>query len=288
MIRRDPKDFVLTAGGDAEYLAAVRGLYGKGKQAGTLEFKNHFYLERGPYEIVAVVDENADTEPFVLEGKFIDLFDPALPVLTRRAVLPGTQALLYNLDKVADPGRPQVLACAACVETERVGRNGYSFMVKGPAQTTNVMRVLDQKKIPYTAHTYDPESGIDGVSVARSLGQDPASVFKTLVARGASGGYYVFDIPVAATLDLKKAAHAVGEKSVAMLPQKELLPLTGYVHGGCSPVGMKKQFPTVFHETVELFDTICVSAGKIGAQVEVAPADLIALLGAQTADITAE
>lgn len=146
VIRRDPKDFVLTAGGDAEYLAAVRGLYGKGKQAGTLEFKNQFYLERGPYEIVAVVDENADTEPFVLEGKFIDLFDPALPVLTRRAVLPGTQALLYNLDKVADPGRPQVLACAACVETERVGRNRYSFMVKGPAQTTNVMRVLLPRK----------------------------------------------------------------------------------------------------------------------------------------------
>lgn len=161
-------------------------------------------------------------------------------------------------------------------------------MAKHKEEKTNVMRVLDQKKIPYTAHTYDPESGIDGVSVARSLGQDPASVFKTLVARGASGGYYVFDIPVAATLDLKKAAHAVGEKSVAMLPQKELLPLTGYVHGGCSPVGMKKQFPTVFHETVELFDTICVSAGKIGAQVEVAPADLIALLGAQTADVTVE
>lgn len=161
-------------------------------------------------------------------------------------------------------------------------------MAKHKEEKTNVMRVLDQKKIPYTAHTYDPESGIDGVSVARSLGQDPASVFKTLVARGASGGYYVFDIPVAATLDLKKAAHAVGEKSVAMLPQKELLPLTGYVHGGCSPVGMKKQFPTVFHETAELFDTICVSAGKIGAQVEVAPADLIALLGAQTADVTVE
>lgn len=161
-------------------------------------------------------------------------------------------------------------------------------MAKHKEEKTNVMRVLDQKKIPYTAHTYDPESGIDGVSVARSLGQDPASVFKTLVARGASGSYYVFDIPVAATLDLKKAAHAVGEKSVAMLPQKELLPLTGYVHGGCSPVGMKKQFPTVFHETAELFDTICVSAGKIGAQVEVAPADLIALLGAQTADVTAE
>ena len=161
-------------------------------------------------------------------------------------------------------------------------------MAKHKEEKTNVMRVLDQKKIPYTAHTYDPESGIDGVSVARSLGQDPAAVFKTLVARGASGGYYVFDIPVAATLDLKKAAHAVGEKSVAMLPQKELLPLTGYVHGGCSPVGMKKLFPTVFHETAELFDTICVSAGKIGAQVEVAPADLIALLGAQTADVTVE
>ena len=158
-------------------------------------------------------------------------------------------------------------------------------MAKHKEEKTNVMRVLDQKKIPYTAHTYDPESGIDGVSVARSLGQDPASVFKTLVARGASGGYYVFDIPVAATLDLKKAAHAVGEKSVAMLPQKELLPLTGYVHGGCSPVGMKKQFPTVFHETVNGLETVTVSAGKIGHQVQVRPGDLLALLGAKTADV---
>ena len=158
-------------------------------------------------------------------------------------------------------------------------------MAKHKEEKTNVMRVLDQKKIPYTAHTYDPESGIDGVSVARSLGQDPAAVFKTLVARGASGGYYVFDIPVAATLDLKKAAHAVGEKSVAMLPQKELLPLTGYVHGGCSPVGMKKQFPTVFHETALLYGAICVSAGKIGHQVECDPNALIALLRAKTADV---
>ena len=158
-------------------------------------------------------------------------------------------------------------------------------MAKHKEEKTNVMRVLDQKKIPYTAHTYDPESGIDGVSVARSLGQDPASVFKTLVARGASGGYYVFDVPVAATLDLKKAAHAVGEKSVAMLPQKELLPLTGYVHGGCSPVGMKKQFPTVFHETAVLYGTVCVSAGKIGHQVECDPNALIALLRAKTADV---
>ena len=161
-------------------------------------------------------------------------------------------------------------------------------MSKHKEEKTNVMRTLEQKKIAYTPHEYPADGPVDGVSVASYLNQDPACVFKTLVTRGASGGYYVFDIPVAENLDLKKAARAVGEKSVAMLPQKELLPLTGYVHGGCSPVGMKKQFPTVFHETVELFDTICVSAGKIGAQVEVAPADLIALLGAQTADITAE
>ena len=148
------------------------------------------------------------------------------------------------------------------------------------------MRVLDQKNIPYTPHTYDPEAGLDGVSVARQLGQDPESVFKTLVARGASGGLYVFDIPVEASLDLKKAAKAVGEKSVAMIHQKELLPLTGYIHGGCSPVGMKKQYPTVFDETAELFDAICVSAGKIGFQVELDPAALMELVGASTADLT--
>ena len=113
-------------------------------------------------------------------------------------------------------------------------------------------------------------------------------MFKTLVTKGASGSYYVFDVPVAENLDLKKAAKAVGEKSIAMIHQKELLPLTGYVHGGCSPVGMKKQFPTVFHETVVLFDIICVSAGKIGAQVEVPPQALLDLLGATTADIVVE
>ena len=157
-------------------------------------------------------------------------------------------------------------------------------------EKTNVMRVLEQKKIPYTPHTYDHEEGVavDGVTVAKSLGQDPETVFKTLVARGASGGLYVFDIPVGDSLDLKKAARAVGEKSIAMLHQKELLPLTGYVHGGCSPVGMKKQSPTVFHETAEIIDTIMVSAGKIGYQVELAPADLIELVGAATADLTVE
>ena len=160
-------------------------------------------------------------------------------------------------------------------------------MAKKKEEKTNVMRVLEQKKIPYSAHTYPHEEGVavDGVTVAALLGQDGAAVFKTLVAKGASGGYYVFDIPVAETLDLKKAAKAVGEKSIAMLPSKELLPLTGYVHGGCSPVGMKKLFPTVFHETCLALDTMMVSAGKIGYQVEVSPEDLIALVNAKTADL---
>lgn len=161
-------------------------------------------------------------------------------------------------------------------------------MAKKKEEKTNVMRILEQKNVTYTAHAYPPDGAVDGVSVAAYLGQDPEQVFKTLVTRGASGNYYVFDIPVGENLDLKKAARAAGEKSIAMIHQKELLPLTGYVHGGCSPVGMKKQFPTVFHETAVLFDTICVSAGKIGAQVELAPEDLIALLGAGVADLTAE
>ena len=161
-------------------------------------------------------------------------------------------------------------------------------MAKNKEEKTNVMRVLEQKGISYTAHTYPADGPVDGVSVANYLHQDVEQVFKTLVTKAASGNYYVFDIPVAENLDLKKAAKAVGEKSIAMIPQKELLPLTGYVHGGCSPVGMKKQFPTVFHETVELFDTICVSAGKIGAQVEAAPADLIGLVGADVADVVVD
>lgn len=158
-------------------------------------------------------------------------------------------------------------------------------MAKKKEEKTNVMRTLEQKKIPYTAFSYDPDGPIDGVSVAAEVGLDAAGVFKTLVTKGASGAYYVFDIPVAENLDLKKAARAVGEKSIAMLPQKELLPLTGYVHGGCSPVGMKKQFPTVFHETVNELDLIAVSAGKIGHQVQVKPADLLNLLRAKTADV---
>lgn len=163
-------------------------------------------------------------------------------------------------------------------------------MAKHKEEKTNVMRLLEQKKISYTPHAYDHGEGEapDGVSVARSLGQNSEKVFKTLVTKGASGGYYVFPIPVAETLDLKKAAKAVGEKSIAMLPAKDLLPLTGYVHGGCSPVGMKKLFPTVFHESCLGLETICVSAGKIGFQVEVRPADLIDLVRGRTADLIAE
>ncbi len=159
-------------------------------------------------------------------------------------------------------------------------------MAKHKEDKTNVMRVLEQKGVAYTPHAYDPETdGIDGVSVAKALGQDPGRVFKTLVARGASKALYVFDIPVAETLDLKRAARAVGEKSIAMLPQKELLPLTGYVHGGCSPIGMKKQYPTVFHESCLAYDTICVSAGRVGLQVELSPQALIALTGGTTAPV---
>lgn len=161
-------------------------------------------------------------------------------------------------------------------------------MAKQKEEKTNVMRVLEQKGIPYTAHTYEHEEGVavDGVTVAQQLGQDVECVFKTLVARGASKGIYVFCIPVADNLDLKKAAKAVGEKSIEMVAVKEINGLTGYVRGGCSPVGMKKQYPTVFHETAEIVDTIMVSAGKIGYQVELAPDALMELVGASTADVT--
>ena len=161
-------------------------------------------------------------------------------------------------------------------------------MAKQKEEKTNVMRVLEQKKIPYTPHTYEHEEGVavDGVTVAASLGQDPECVFKTLVARGASKGIYVFCIPVAESLDLKKAAKAVKEKSIEMIHVKEINGLTGYVRGGCSPIGMKKEYPTVFHETAEIVDTIMVSAGKIGYQVELSPQALMELVGAWTADLT--
>ena len=160
-------------------------------------------------------------------------------------------------------------------------------MAKQKEEKTNVMRILEQKGISFAAHTYEHEEGVavDGVTVAAQLGQDPECVFKTLVARGASKGVYVFCIPVAENLDLKKAARAVGEKAIEMVAVKEINALTGYIRGGCSPVGMKKQYPTVFHETVEIIDTIMVSAGKIGAQVELEPLALMDLVGGTAADI---
>lgn len=152
---------------------------------------------------------------------------------------------------------------------------------------TNVMRVLDGKKIPYEKHSYEPDATMSGEEIAGILGEDPAKVFKTLVTQGKSGAYYVFVVPVGAELDLKKAAKAAGEKAINMIRQKELLPLTGYVHGGCSPIGMKKQFPTFIHETAAGLDRIFVSAGKVGFQIELSPEDLISVTGCKVTDITA-
>ena len=152
-------------------------------------------------------------------------------------------------------------------------------------EKTNVMRLLDARGIDYEWRTFETDGAPSGVEVAEILGIESERVFKTLVTEGKSGGHFVFMIPVAESLDLKKAAHAVGEKSVAMIKSKELLPLTGYVHGGCSPIGMKKKFPTVIDETAELFDTIYFSAGRIGAQVELAPVDLAKMIDLAHADL---
>lgn len=133
---------------------------------------------------------------------------------------------------------------------------------------TNVMRILDQKKIEYKEHTYLNTDAIGGQEVAEALGEDANRVFKTLVTVGKTGNHYVFLVPVNKELSLKKAAKAVGEKKIEMIKSKELLPLTGYIHGGCSPIGMKKFFKTTIHSTAENYDTIMFSAGKIGYQVE--------------------
>ena len=155
-------------------------------------------------------------------------------------------------------------------------------------EKTNVMRILDARKIAWTGHTYTPDATMSGEQIAALLGEEPGRVFKTLVTRGKSGQHYVFVIPVAEELDLKKAARTAGEKAVEMIPQKELLPLTGYVHGGCSPVGMKKAFPTWIDKTAEQYATICVSGGKVGVQIEMAPGDLEAVARCRTAELTAE
>lgn len=151
---------------------------------------------------------------------------------------------------------------------------------------TNVMRVLDQKKIEYKSYNYLNTGAVSGLEVVQALGENPDMVFKTLVTVGKSKTNYVFVVPVDKELNLKKAAHSVGEKSIEMIKQKELLPLTGYVHGGCSPIGMKKQFVTTIDQSAEQFESIIFSAGKIGYQVEVSLEDLGKVIRFQLADIT--
>lgn len=153
---------------------------------------------------------------------------------------------------------------------------------------TNVMRILEKKKIKYLGHNYTGTDAVSGVEVAKALGQNPDKVFKTLVTVGKSKNNYVFVIPVEKELDLKKAAKAVGEKSIDMLKSKDLLPLTGYIHGGCSPIGMKKTFVTTFQKEAADFDTIMFSGGKIGYQVELPLADVSKVIRYQLADIIVE
>ena len=154
-------------------------------------------------------------------------------------------------------------------------------MAKKPAKT-NAIREVEAAGVPFAFRTFEADGAPSGVEVATLLGEDPDRVFKTLVTTGKTGDHYVFMIPVAEELDLKKAAQAVGEK----LPLRELLPLTGYVHGGCSPVGMKQRFRTTIDETAQLFDTILYSGGRIGCQLETAPDDLVRLISAAYADLT--
>ncbi len=160
-------------------------------------------------------------------------------------------------------------------------------MSSNSPEKTNVMRILDQKKIAYTSHFYGNTEAVGGEEVAEALGEDPNRVFKTLVTKSGSN-HYVFMIPVNRELDLKKAARAVGEKSVEMLKAKDLLPLTGYVHGGCSPIGMKKQFKTAAHVSAADFDTIIFSGGKIGFQVEMPFESLQKVIRVELFDLCAE
>lgn len=156
----------------------------------------------------------------------------------------------------------------------------------GKEVKTNAMRILDRNKIKYTLNTYECDNFVDGVSIADELGQDYDISFKTLVTVGKSGQYYVFAIPIAEELDMKKAAKAVGEKSIEMLHVKDINKVTGYIRGGCTPIGMKKQYPTVVHESAREHDTIIVSGGRIGAQIFLNPDDLLKVTGGKYGNIT--
>lgn len=151
---------------------------------------------------------------------------------------------------------------------------------------TNAIRLLEQKRIPFAVHNYVDSGAVSGMEVAQALGEDPETVFKTLVTVGKSGEHYVFVVPVHRELNLKKAAAAAGEKSISMIKAKELLELTGYIHGGCSPIGMKKFFKTFLDKSAENKRTIMVSGGKIGFQIEVAPGELGKVISFTTADLT--
>jgi len=152
---------------------------------------------------------------------------------------------------------------------------------------TNAMRILDKEKITYAMLTYSADDGkIDGVSVAEKIGRESGVVYKTLVVQGASKGYYVFVIPVEAELDLKKAAKAVSEKKIEMIPVKDITKVTGYIRGGCSPIGMKKPFPTIIDQHAQALDTMIVSGGQIGVQIEIQPEALLKATKAVWADVT--
>ena len=158
----------------------------------------------------------------------------------------------------------------------------------GKTGKTNAMRLLEQQDIPYELLEYDISDGLlDACSMARKIGRPADQVFKTLVTTSGPGEFFVFVVPGSGELDLKSAARAAGRKKIEMIPQKTLFPVTGYIHGGCSPVGMKKLFPTFIDETAQLFDRICVSGGKIGYAISVEPGRLLAAVNGSYADLTA-
>ena len=155
-------------------------------------------------------------------------------------------------------------------------------------QKTNAMRFLDKAKIPYEMNTYECGEFIDGLTVANALGQDPSRTFKTLVAQGKSGAYYCFLLPVKEELDLKKASGSVGEKSVSLVPVKEINTVTGYVRGGCTPIGMKKQFPTVIHSSAQSLSEFFISGGRIGVQIKLSPQALVRAISGKFDDLILE
>ena len=161
-------------------------------------------------------------------------------------------------------------------------------MAKEKDVKTNAMRILDRNKVSYKVNTYECEEFIDGVQIADMLGQPYEMTYKTLVAQGRSGGYFVFVIPIAEELDMKKAARSVGEKSVELIHVKDINKITGYIRGGCTPLGMKKQFPTVVDDTAKTLDEIIISGGRLGSQIFLSPKDLVKVTGGKFEQIIFE